>query len=140
MKNKRVVIWVLVVTLLMALPTVVLARKQVYKATLLGQIARGSAVMITAPNGLPYMVFASRLSEQPTSVNLHLPSGEAVATLCVGATCTMSDGFLNISGTLTAANISMPIRDFMAALNGGLLTIQIHTSQGVEASGALIPQ
>ncbi len=138
-KNKRIIIWATLLMLLLALPATTFASKQLFKANLRGDVARGAMIIGASPSGAPYVLQVSGLSEQPWGAHIHGPDGNIVATLCAGATCTMSNGFLRVEGTLTGRDISMTQAAFLSALNNGELYVNVHTSQGVEATGTIFP-
>ena len=148
MRKTRVTILLLVVALLLIIPATVLANKQIFKATLgpgADGNAAGSAVMGVTPNGVTYMLSVHGLSEQPWGAHIHAADGSIIATLCGTPTpsngpCTMQNGMLQVTGSLTGPMVNMTQAQFLAGLQSGQFYVNVHTSAGVVATGVLLPQ
>lgn len=145
-KTKRSVYLLVLMALLLAIPTTVLANKQRYKAYLTpvgGSNAAGTAVLATFPDSVRFMMQVRNLSEEPWGAHVHGPDGSIVATLCgtpepsPQPTCPIQDGVLSVFGQIMVQGITNA--QFMQYLHAGQLYINVHTSQGVVATGPILP-
>lgn len=162
MKNlNRIIIGIMVLVLLLALPSTVLANKRIFKAQLsyanelhevVGSVAKGSAVITTNLDGsLHFAVSVRDLSGDVTGMHLHGPATTAenapvLLDLCSAAGgCTVVDGMLIVSGDITSAMMAVAgvrARDLFEWLDGSLIYINVHTALNPagEARGQFIPR
>jgi hypothetical protein len=160
---RRILLLGLLAAVVFALPLTVLANKRIFLATLTTEAelhevvdsdARGSGFIGSTPNsGFRFGLQVHNLSGDAVAVHIHGPAtpeenGPVVVTLCgapppaILPQCTMQDGVLVISGTITTQLQGMTPQQFVQALDGGLLYFNVHTqlNPAGEVRGQIIPR
>ncbi|MCI0520454.1 MAG: CHRD domain-containing protein [Chloroflexi bacterium] len=165
-KSTRILMLFILAALILALPTTALANKKIWTARMsyanelhdvVGSRAAGSASFASFPDGtLRFMISVTGLSGQPGGAHVHAPAGEdanapILFTLCgnpspaVLATCTFSDGVMQIQGTITSsfmAQWGVTGADLIGYFDDGQAYVNVHTALNPagEARGQLHPR
>lgn len=168
MLRKRPVVFIFILILALALPTSVLANKQIYKARLstgaelhevVGSRATGTANLARFPDSVRINMSVRGLSGPPTAAHIHMPATEdetagVVVTLCgspapaVFGACTATeqpDGTYLLTlqeGVITGGYVQgMTGAQFFANLDAGLAYVNVHTALNPagEARGQINP-
>ena len=152
LKSKRAVIVLILVVLALALPTTVLANKQLYKARLSGE-KQGNATIAYTYGGTSFRfhVRVDGVSDGETISGINIyGSSVNLVTLCgiptpavLGACPAPSSGNVTIDGEFTGGYLQSGTgAEFINALNSGLLSINVYEDGGATlvASGQITPQ
>lgn len=149
-RNRKAIVVVGMLLLVLALPLSALAQKQLYTARLttnaelhevIGSHALGSFMMVTRPGSLTFQMKVMGLSGPATGAHLHGPAtesetGEIILTLCGApapaavATCTTDEnGTLTISGNIPSTILRgvTPVQ-FFQWLQEGKVYVNVDTS------------
>lgn len=160
--SRKFLLLAILTAVLFAVPLTTFARKQIFRASMntaselhevVGSNGRGATVIGLVPEGVQFQVSGNRLSGTPTSVQIHglaTPdeTAPAVVTLCgepapaVFAECNMENGLLVLQGHIPPQLLNMTPRQFMDALDDGLLYVNVYTELNPdgEIRGQLYPR
>lgn len=149
--RRRYLLILLVVLLVLAVPSAVLANKVRYKAILRNSagLQKGSADFMFTPSTLAFQAVANNLTSPATGIVLEEVDGTYLLTLCgnplpsaTGAACPSSNPAA-ISGTIAPGLLQgagLTGGQFYVMLNNGDVWVNVYSANGSEARGQLIKQ
>ncbi|HZD10023.1 MAG TPA: CHRD domain-containing protein [Candidatus Binatia bacterium] len=164
--RKRLFFVALLAAIILALPALALANKQIFKARLssaaelhevVGASASGAAIFGVRPDGMTFMLNVRGLSGPATGAHIHAPASTSenapvVISLCGNpapaavATCTTdADGNLQIQGDINSSLLAqwgVTAAQLLSWFNSDSAYVNVHTALNPagEARGQIVPQ